>query len=126
VFTDAERAALDYATEVTNKKGGRPRHLCPARAPLQRARICDIVWLVATEHLYNMSNIDLNIGLRRPLRAAAAARHAALGPRRSHRSAEKKAPAVRSSVPALNGARRGSPLRTRAAWQDPQGMDRQH
>ena len=24
--------------------------------------ICEIVWLVATEHLYNVSNIGLNIG----------------------------------------------------------------
>ena len=24
--------------------------------------ICDIVWLVASEHLYNMNNIALNIG----------------------------------------------------------------
>jgi hypothetical protein len=24
-------------------------------------RICEIVWLVASEHLYNMANIGLNI-----------------------------------------------------------------
>jgi alkylhydroperoxidase family enzyme len=61
-FSDAERAALDYATELTADK-----HVDAATfARLARfytdREICDIVWLVATEHLYNVSNHGLNIG----------------------------------------------------------------
>ena len=33
---------------------------CMARQYSERA-ICEIVWLVATEHVYNMTNIGLNI-----------------------------------------------------------------
>jgi len=61
LFTDAERAALDYVTELTKDKKVDPdtfarlsRHYC------ERAT-CEIVWLVASEHLYNMTNIGLNI-----------------------------------------------------------------
>jgi hypothetical protein len=35
--------------------------------------ICDIVWLVASEHIYNLTNIGLNIGSD-GLRAVAAQR----------------------------------------------------
>jgi alkylhydroperoxidase family enzyme len=62
LFTDAERAALDYATELTND-----RHV--SQATFDRLaryygerEICEIVWLVASEHLYNVSNHGLNIG----------------------------------------------------------------
>jgi alkylhydroperoxidase family enzyme len=61
LFTDAERAALDYVTELTrNKRVDRDAFARMARHYTER-QICEIVWLVATEHLYNMSNIGLNI-----------------------------------------------------------------
>lgn len=55
--------------------------------------ICDLVWLVASEHLANMTNIGLNIGSDglcelRPKRRTEA------GSTSSPRSAEKKAPAT--------------------------------
>jgi len=125
VFTDAERAALDYATEVTNKKEVAPDTFARLARHYSERGICDIVWLVATEHLYNMSNIDLNIGSDGlcELRPPQGTRPSALGGRTDQlrrrpqpslvsRCAQRRAP--------------GSPLRTRAAWQDPQGMDRQH
>jgi hypothetical protein len=28
----------------------------------EERQICEIVWLVATEHLYNVNNVALNIG----------------------------------------------------------------
>jgi alkylhydroperoxidase family enzyme len=61
LFTDAERAALDYVTELTKDKKVSPdTFACLSRHYSERA-ICEIVWLVASEHLYNMTNIGLNI-----------------------------------------------------------------
>ncbi len=61
LFSEAERAALDYATELTTEKKVSPGTFARlARHHSERA-ICEIVWLVATEHLYNMTNIGLNI-----------------------------------------------------------------
>jgi alkylhydroperoxidase family enzyme len=62
LFTDAERAALNYATELTtDKKVGADTFARLARFYSER-EICDIVWLVASEHLNNVTNIGLNIG----------------------------------------------------------------
>jgi alkylhydroperoxidase family enzyme len=62
LFTDAERAALDYATELTTNKQVNPDTFTHLARYYSEREICDIVWLVASEHLYNMSNIGLNIG----------------------------------------------------------------
>lgn len=62
LFTDAERAALDYATELTSNKQVDPATFGRLRDFYSEREICDIVWLVASEHLYNISNIGLNIG----------------------------------------------------------------
>jgi alkylhydroperoxidase family enzyme len=62
LFTDAERAALDYATELTRDKKVDPGTFARLARHYSEREICDIVWLVASEHLYNMTNIDLNIG----------------------------------------------------------------
>lgn len=62
LFTDAERAALDYASELTSSKKVGPGTFERLTRHYSEREICDIVWLVASEHLYNMSNIGLNIG----------------------------------------------------------------
>jgi len=62
LFTDAERAALDYATELTKDKRVSPDTFARLQRHYTDREICDIVWLVASEHLYNISNIGLNIG----------------------------------------------------------------
>jgi len=62
LFTDAERAALDYATELTSKKEVDADTFARLRRHYSDREICDIVWLVASEHLYNMTNVGLNIG----------------------------------------------------------------
>ncbi|HEY6944305.1 MAG TPA: carboxymuconolactone decarboxylase family protein [Candidatus Acidoferrum sp.] len=61
LFTDAERAALDYVTELTKTKSVNPETFSRLRHHYSERQICEIVWLVATEHLYNMTNIGLNI-----------------------------------------------------------------
>ena len=62
LFTDAERAALDYATELTTEKDVDPETFARLARHYREREICEIVWLVASEHLYNVSNIGLNIG----------------------------------------------------------------
>lgn len=62
LFTDAERAALDYATELTADRQVTPETFDRLARHYSERQICNIVWLVASEHLYNMSNIGLNIG----------------------------------------------------------------
>ena len=61
LFTDAERAALDYAGELTRNKRIEPGIFSQLARFYSEREICEIVWLVASEHFYNMTNIGLNI-----------------------------------------------------------------
>jgi AhpD family alkylhydroperoxidase len=61
LFTDAERAALNYATELTRDKKVDPDSFAAMARFYSEREICEIVWLVASEHLYNLTNIGLNI-----------------------------------------------------------------
>ncbi len=61
LFTEAERAALDYVTELTRDKQVNPATFARLASCYSERAICEIVWLVASEHFYNMTNIGLNI-----------------------------------------------------------------
>jgi alkylhydroperoxidase family enzyme len=61
LFNDAERSALDYATELTRDKKVSPDTFARMASHYSEREICEIVWLVASEHLYNITNIGLNI-----------------------------------------------------------------
>jgi len=61
LFNDAERAALDYVTELTKDKKVNPNTFARMARYYSERQICEIVWLVASEHLYNVTNIGLNI-----------------------------------------------------------------
>lgn len=61
LFTEAERAMLDYVTELTREKKVSPDTFARMARHYSEREICEIVWLVATEHVYNMTNIGLNI-----------------------------------------------------------------
>jgi alkylhydroperoxidase family enzyme len=61
LFSDAERAALDYVTELTRDKRVDPEIFARLTNYYSERQICEIVWLVASEHFYNMTNIGLNI-----------------------------------------------------------------
>jgi len=61
LFSDAERAALDYVTKLTKEKKVDPDTFGRMSRYYSEREICEIVWLVASEHLYNMTNIGLNI-----------------------------------------------------------------
>jgi alkylhydroperoxidase family enzyme len=62
LFTDAERAALDFATELTEHKHVRPGTFMVLARHYSEREICEIVWLVSSEHLYNINNLGLGIG----------------------------------------------------------------
>jgi alkylhydroperoxidase family enzyme len=61
LFTDGERAALDYVTELTEDKSVNPETFSRLAGYYSEREICELVWLIASEHLYNMTNIGLNI-----------------------------------------------------------------
>ena len=61
LYSDAERALLDYVTELTRDKKVEPETFTRLRKHYSERAICEIVWLVASEHFYNMTNIGLNI-----------------------------------------------------------------
>lgn len=61
LFTEAERAALDYVTELTKDKQVSPDTFARMARYYSEREVCEIVWLVASEHLYNLTNIGLNI-----------------------------------------------------------------
>ena len=54
LFSDAERAALDYVTELTKQKKVDPGTFARMARYYSERQICEIVWLVASEHFYNM------------------------------------------------------------------------
>jgi alkylhydroperoxidase family enzyme len=82
LFSDAQRAALDYATELTRDGVVSQTTFDNLEWHFSEREICDIVWLVASEHLYNKTNVGLNIGsdgfceVPTPLTAAAPRRAA--------------------------------------------------
>lgn len=61
LFSDAERALLDYVTELTKDKKVDSDTFVRLSQHYSERQICEIVWLVASEHFYNISNIGLNI-----------------------------------------------------------------
>lgn len=62
LFTEAERSALDYVTELTENKAVSVDTFGRLASHYTERQICDIVWVVASEHLYNLNNAGLNIG----------------------------------------------------------------
>lgn len=62
LFSDRERAALAFATELTERKHVSPETFAELSRHFSEREICDIVWCVSSEHLYNINNHGLNIG----------------------------------------------------------------
>jgi alkylhydroperoxidase family enzyme len=61
LFSEAERAMLDYVTQLTRDKKVDPETFARMARFYSERAICEIVWAVASEHVYNMTNIGLNI-----------------------------------------------------------------
>lgn len=62
LFSSAERAALSYVSELVEHRSVSPAAFAELSRHYSEREICDIVWLVASEHVYNMTNIGLGIG----------------------------------------------------------------
>ena len=62
LFDERDRAALDFATELTEHKRVSGETFARLSRHYSEREICDIVWLVSSEHLYNINNLGLNIG----------------------------------------------------------------
>lgn len=62
VFSDKERAALDFATELTELRNVSPETFDTLSRHYSEREICEIVWIVASENLSNISNLGLGIG----------------------------------------------------------------
>jgi alkylhydroperoxidase family enzyme len=61
LFSEAERAALDYVTELTRDRNVKPETFARMAIHYPERAICEIVWLAASEHFYNITNLGLNI-----------------------------------------------------------------
>lgn len=61
LFNDAERAALDYVTELTRDRKVNPMTFARMAGHYSERAVCEVVWLVASEHFYNMTALGLNI-----------------------------------------------------------------
>ena len=61
LFDDAERVALNYVTTLAKERKVDPRVFAKLLEHYSERQICEIVYLVASEHVYNMTNIGLNI-----------------------------------------------------------------
>jgi alkylhydroperoxidase family enzyme len=59
---------LDYATELTKNGEVNPDTFARLARRYSDREICEIVWLVASEDLYNITNIGLNIHFGHALR----------------------------------------------------------
>ena len=76
-FGSAERAALGFVTEVAANKHSSRETFQRLGQHFSEQQICELVWLVASEHLYNINNIALGIGAQglcegAPVRVSAA------------------------------------------------------
>lgn len=61
LFSEKERAALDFVMELTKERKVKPETFARMAKHYSEREICEIVWLVASEHVYNITNIGLNI-----------------------------------------------------------------
>lgn len=62
LFSDKERAALDFASELTEHKHVSPDTFETLSRHYSEREICEINWIVATNHLFNINNLGLGIG----------------------------------------------------------------
>jgi alkylhydroperoxidase family enzyme len=62
LFSDADRAALDYARELTTTKAVTPETFTRLSEHYGEREICEIAYLVASEHMANITNLGLGVG----------------------------------------------------------------
>lgn len=62
LFSDKERAALAFATELTEHKHVSHGTFETLARHYSEREICEITWIVSTNHLFNINNLGLGIG----------------------------------------------------------------
>jgi alkylhydroperoxidase family enzyme len=62
MFTAADRAALDYARELTTRRAVAPATITRLSEHYSEREICELAYLVASEHLANLTNLGLGVG----------------------------------------------------------------
>lgn len=62
LFSAPERAALDFAGELTEHKHVTPDTFATLSRHYSERQICELTWVVATNHLFNITNVGLGIG----------------------------------------------------------------
>jgi alkylhydroperoxidase family enzyme len=62
LFSEGDRAALDYASELTATRTVSAETFARLARHYSEREICDLVWLVASEHLANITNLGLGVG----------------------------------------------------------------
>jgi alkylhydroperoxidase family enzyme len=62
LFSDKERAALDFTTELSETRHVSPDTFQALSGHYSEREICEVVWIVSTNHLFNINNIGLGIG----------------------------------------------------------------
>jgi alkylhydroperoxidase family enzyme len=62
LFSEKERAALDYATELTEQRHVSQETFAALSRHYSEREICELAWVVATNSLMNLNNIGLGIG----------------------------------------------------------------
>jgi alkylhydroperoxidase family enzyme len=62
LFTDRERAALEFATELTEHRAVSPEAFAAVSRHYSEREICELDWVVSTSHLFNVNNLGLGIG----------------------------------------------------------------
>jgi alkylhydroperoxidase family enzyme len=61
LFSEKDKALLDYVCELTRDKQVKPETFSHLASFYPEREICEIVYLVASEHVYNITNLGLNI-----------------------------------------------------------------
>ena len=61
LFDEAERAVLDYAMKMTEEKRVDRDVFERMKEHFTERQVCEVVYVAASEHVYNMTNIGLNI-----------------------------------------------------------------
>jgi alkylhydroperoxidase family enzyme len=61
LFTEQERAALDFATELTEQRNVSPGTFAALSRFYSEREICEINWVVSTNNLFNLNNLGLGI-----------------------------------------------------------------
>jgi alkylhydroperoxidase family enzyme len=62
LFSAKERAALDFAGELTETKRVTPDTFTALSRHYTEREICELVWVIATNHLFNINNLGLGVG----------------------------------------------------------------